>query len=485
MAAEAASGLRPPRVTSSGSAGSSAATAAAAAAAAPAATPVNHTGRDSNGGDSAAAAALDELSQKVVQLTKVIVFLHTRSDGHESRCVALRAACEDEVRQLASQAASLVEVQRRHAMDAEAERAARLEARQKAHTAREATATSAIAELRDFVDSWHASAAASQSAAEERRTREVASVRNRAEHLCVELSAAAARARSDRHWLARQLAGEAARERQVLDATFEETSARLRETHAVESEQMRASREKAVAALRAEHSEVREAAAMEAEIELVADVERQESGLESERCVLEERAGAARLELAEARAASVQARQESAMQQHQLDEMSHDLQERRRRSRDLQTEADRAHSRRLKAEADMRELRRVKATIERSLGGGRSSVVAASALGSPLGVSAGSGSSTCGGGGGATSCSSAAPETERAIGGLSEEVSSAQAKLESLRDELQRSQRLLEERQRALVERGHRALRLGRELEEERKRSDELQRTLLRLEQGG
>merc|ERR1719231_1107807 len=57
-------------------------------------------------------AALAELSQKVVQLTKVIVFLHTRSDGHDTRCAALKSDCEDEVRQVASAATASVDKQR-------------------------------------------------------------------------------------------------------------------------------------------------------------------------------------------------------------------------------------------------------------------------------------------------------------------------------------------------------------------------------------
>merc|ERR1712129_72722 len=114
----------------------------------------------------------------------------------------------------------------------------------------------------------------------------------------------------------------------------------------------------------------------------------------------------------------------------------------------ISLEADRAYDRKLQSETEARNLRRQKATSERLLNG--------------AGV---------------------APQTERALAGLSEDLRGAQVKVQSLRGELRRTQRLGEERRSALQEREQRANRLSQELLEERKRADELQRVLLRLEQ--
>lgn len=398
----------------------------------------------------AAKAALAELSQKVVQLTKVTVFLHTRCDGHEARCAALRASCEDEVRQVSSAAASCVEAQRRHTAEAAAKREevfARLEA---AHKRNQERAVEECAEMRDLAESRHAAIAEATSRAEEERAAEVASVRLRAERLRSELVAAESQARGDRRWLARQLAAEAARERQAMDEAFEQECARLRGSHVLETEAIKAARETSLSQLHVEHDEGRAAAGIQAERELTAALGNQELGFEAERSGLESRASAARDSLAQARSESASAREACEELQRQLDAMSRELQERKKRGRELGQEADRAHSRKLKAEADARALRRQKATIERSLNGG----------------------------------ATGAPQTERALIGLAEDVRAARAKADNLSGEVERSHRLLEQRESAVAQGVKRSELLTQELAEERCRSDELQRMLLRLEQG-
>jgi len=234
-----------------------------------------------------------------------------------------------------------------------------------------------------------------------------------------------------------------------MDGEFEAACARLRNEHAQQVEVLRAGREAAVASQKTLHEALAEAHA-EAEEELVAATMQQEAGLEEERVGLEARAGAAQELLAAARQEMVTAKEECGDLQRVLDEMSRGLQERRRRGHALSADADHAHNRKLKAEAEMRDLRRQKTTIERVLG------------------SAGN-----------------TPHTERAIAGLSEDVRTAQGRLEALRNELARTQRLKQERRKATVGSEELAEQLERELVEERRRSDELQRVLLRLEHDG
>merc|ERR1711924_576046 len=112
---------------------------------------------------------------------------------------------------------------------------------------------------------------------------------------------------------------------------------------------------------------------------------------------------------------------ECAAQQRELDNMARELQEKKRRAHFLSSEADRAYDRKLHAEAEVRDLRRQKAATERLLDG--------------AGV---------------------APQTERALVGLSEDLRGAQLKVQSLRGELRRTQRLVEDRRSALQERGER-----------------------------
>ena len=160
-----------------------------------------------------------------------------------------------------------------------------------------------------------------------------------------------------------------------------------------------------------------------------------------ERGPRKERVAGARAELAEARRSAAACIDESAAQQRDLDNMARELQEKKRRAHFLSLEADRAHDRKLQAEAEARDLRRQKNTTERLLGG-----------------------------------AGAAPRTERALVGLSEDVRCAQAKSQSLRGELARTQRLVEERKAALQERGQRAARLNQELLEERRRRGQMRR---------
>ncbi|CAE8635667.1 unnamed protein product, partial [Polarella glacialis] len=180
-----------------------------------------------------------------------------------------------------------------------------------------------------------------------------------------------------------------------------------------------------------------------------------ELGFKAERRQLEEQVEQENAVLAEARAKAANAKEECAEHQHQLDEMSRELQERKRQGQVLIQESDKACYRKLRAEAEARELRRRKVAMERTLG-------------SP--------SAAANNGG-------AAPEAaERAVVTVSEDLRTAQARLEALRNELGQKQRMLQERRSALVEREQQTKKLAKELQEERRRSDQLQRVLLRLE---
>merc|ERR1712203_966899 len=137
----------------------------------------------------------------------------------------------------------------------------------------------------------------------------------------------------------------------------------------------------------------------------------------NERHMLEEQSQAAQNELNAARAEASAAKDECTAMQRMLDDMSSELQDRKRRSQALSTEMDKLHGRRLRAETEARELRRQKVVIERTLGG-----------------------------------AGAVPQTERAVAHLSEDVRSAQTKLVALQNEAHRTERLIEERRMASSE---------------------------------
>eukprot|EP00439_Symbiodinium_sp_Y106_P062704 s187_g9.t1 len=230
------------------------------------------------------AASLHELSEKVVQLTKAVVFLYTRSDGHEVRRTLSEAAAEEELKQLTT-----------------------------------------------------------------------AELRNR-------ISAAEGRATCDEQWLIRQIAAETHRERRELEKRFEEEGRQMKAQHAELMEQLRG--EKDDREMRAELSERRRAAELEADEALAEAVQRQELSFEAERQNLEnaaERNGAALVEAREESArAKDQCEDSSLERQRVLDEMSRELQERKRQGQTLSKEADVAHQRKLRHENDGRELRRKK-----------------------------------------------------------------------------------------------------------------------------
>ncbi|CAE8614490.1 unnamed protein product [Polarella glacialis] len=400
-------------------------------------------------------ATLAELAEKVVQLTKVIVFLHTRSDGHEARCAALRASGSAEVQQVAAATLVRVEEQRKHTASAAERRELHLVKLERRYAERVQQAQQAAAELRESVRLREEAAKAAAAKAHASQEAQLAEVKGRAERVRCELGAAEARARSDHQWLSRQLQAEASRQRQQMDGEFETASALLRSEYAVRAEQIKSQREAAVSGLRAEHAERREEAVAEANREHAATVEQQELGFKAERRQLEEQVEQENAVLAEARAKAANAKEECAEHQHQLDEMSRELQERKRQGQVLTQESDKACYRKLRAEAEARELRRRKVAMERTLG-------------SP--------SAAANNGG-------AAPEAaERAVVTVSEDLRTAQARLEALRNELGQKQRMLQERRSALVEREQQTKKLAKELQEERRRSDQLQRVLLRLE---
>lgn len=408
---------------------------------------IGFTGPESEEAAARTRAALAELSQKVVQLTKVIVFLHTRSDGHDQRCAALKSACEGEVRQVADTAAACVEAHRQQVSNASTHREQWRGLREKRHSEMRDAAAASIGCLRRAADSQEAACRRSLGQGDSARIETIAGLRSRVGAIQSELDTFVKRAQSDKHWLARQLAAEAAQERVRMDEAFESEVAALRSAHDEEAAALKAARSTATEALRLANSEKRDAVMAEADQERKGAAARQGDSFEAERRDLDEQVAAGREELAEARAASVTCKEECSAQQRELDGMSRELQEKKRRAHFLSGEADRAHDRRFRAESEARELRRQKAAIERTLGN-----------------------------------ATVAPQTEKALAGLSEDVRSAQARMQSLRGELARTQRLVEERKAALLERGQRATRLGQELLEERRRADELQRVLLRLE---
>lgn len=402
-----------------------------------------------SGGNDARAKAIEELSRKVIQLTKVIVFLHTRSDGHEARCSEFQCSGEEETRRVAAAAASYVKDQQKHCSSAASWRKRQLEVHTEQHAMRHTEAEQALGALQAALEHHGETARASFTRADTERTTTILELRHRAERLRTELGAAESRARSDRQWLARQLAGEALGERQRLDKAFDEECAQLRASHATEIDELRVAREASLEALREQLAESRAMAQETAEAELATAVGLQEQTLAAERERLEERNAEASNKLAAARRVAAVADDECAARQRRLDDFSRELQECKRQSQLLAADVDAAHSRKVDAEVEIRDLRRQRNSLEKALTG-----------------------------------AAGAPNTERAVAGLAEDVRNAKARLEALKKEEGRTKRLVEERRKALQEGDHQAVVLARELAEERRRSDDLQRALLRLEHG-
>lgn len=405
-----------------------------------------------------AKAALAELSQKIVQLTKVIVFLHTRSDGHEARMAAIKAEGNLEVKQVAASASRLVEEQRKETAKAVArrdEQVARLERR---YAERVQEAQRAALELREAVRRREDLASATVKTQVARKEVQVTEIRRQAERVRCELSAAEVRARGDQQWLARQIAAETLRQRREMDERFELKAAHLRLEQSELLDKLKREKEVAVAAQRVEHTERRESILAEVEAEHTETLARQERGFQAERRFLQERLAAAQARLASAHNETLAAKEECMAQQRLLDEISRELQERKRQGQVLTQEADRVHSQKLKADTEARELRRKKVAIERTL-------IGASVYGAGPGTE-GQGASA-----------------EKAMLTLSEDLRLAQSRAQALRSEVAQRKRALQERQVIMADREQRAEVLSKDLMDERRRSDELQLVLLRLDQ--
>lgn len=391
--------------------------------------------------------ALANLSQNVVRLTKVVFFLHTRSDVHDARMAALKFFCEEEVRQVAQAAAAEVDKHQRHVAAVAKKQECRRAEKQRQLTLLNDGADKAVEEFRRVYEHRERLQRQKADDAQNSRSITIAGVRKQTLEFQRNLEAAEDRARNDSRWLARQLAAEAARERKSLEQRFEEASSELKRIHAADVEKLKATRESIIEEQKVTQEFGRSEALVEADQEASEALERQSTDLSEQRRKLDDAARELRGKLDAARHEASSAKDRYAELQRELDEMSRDLQEKKKRSRVLSQDADRAHDRKLRAEGDIRELRRRKAAIERSLG--------------DLGV---------------------APQTEKALASLSEDVRAAQGRQEKLRQELDRRQRLATERGNSVVENEQLVERLQKELKDEHARADELQRVLLRLE---
>jgi len=405
------------------------------------------------------AASLHELSEKVVQLTKAVVFLYTRSDGHEVRRTLSEAAAEEELKQLTTAVAKKLECHRQHAAKASSRLNGRVEEMERRYASQVREARQTVDGLRAATQKRHEAAEAAAAARATHRASQATSLRRTAEELRNRISAAEGRATCDEQWLIRQIAAETHRERRELEKRFEEEGRQMKAQHAELMEQLRGEKDDRVQEMRAELSERRRAAELEADEALAEAVQRQELSFEAERQNLEnaaERNGAA---LVEAREESARAKDQCEERQRVLDEMSRELQERKRQGQTLSKEADVAHQRKLRHENDGRELRRKKALLERGLGNPAVPYAEAPET---------------------TNCDA----SERAVVTLSEDLRHAASQVESLRGELHQKKRAVQERRALVEERAQRCEQLTQDLSSERRRSDEMQRLLLRLEQG-
>ncbi|CAK9017816.1 unnamed protein product [Durusdinium trenchii] len=193
-------------------------------------------------------------------------------------------------------------------------------------------------------------------------------LRQEAEELKRKLQHAEARAGCDEQWLVRQIAAETQRGRQELERRFEETSKELKTEHVQVMEQLRSQREERLNELRRTLDEERLRATAQAEEALADAVKRQELSFQVERENLEAAQERQSTSLNEARQEVELAKGQCQERQRVLDEMSRELQERKRHGQMMSKEADLAHGRKLRQETDSRELRRRKVALERSLG---------------------------------------------------------------------------------------------------------------------
>lgn len=398
--------------------------------------------------------AKDELTQKVVKLTKALVFLYTRHDGHEARFTAQKDAKIKEVEEISAWVAKRVEEHHQQSSDASHRLTSRVEDLEQKYAARVREAKSAMEFLKDKVRKEEKASDIVVSAWSDDAQRRALHLRQEAEELKRKLQHAEARAGCDEQWLVRQIAAETRRGRQELERRFEETSKELKTEHVQVMEQLRSQREERLNELRRTLDEERLRATAQAEEALADAVKRQELSFQVERENLEAAQERQSTSLNEARQEVELAKGQCQERQRVLDEMSRELQERKRHGQMMSKEADLAHGRKLRQETDSRELRRRKVALERSLGLK------------------------------ASYTHESATEESRAVQTLSEDLQQAMAQLEELRGELARKKRQLQERRSLVEERSLRSEQLSEDLTSERKRSDEMQRVLLRLEQG-
>lgn len=402
--------------------------------------------------------AKEELTQKVIELTKALVFLYTRQDGHDVRLAALKDAKAKEVAEVTSWVSEKVQAHHQEVSEVSNRLSGRVEDLERKYASRVREAKSSLEDLKEvmrrkekasegLVSSWsHHSG----------RRHHALQLRKDAEDLRRKLQIAEARAGCDEQWLVRQIAAETQRGRQELERRFEERSKELKSEQLQVLEQLRGQREHRINELREELDQERQEASAQAEEALQEAVRRQELSFQVEREnleVVQERQSAS---LNEAREEVLVAKAQCEERQRVLDEMSRELQERKRHGQMMSTEADLAHSRKLRQESEGQQLRRKKMALERSLGVKAAAAYAEHEDGA----------------------------TERAVQSLSEDLRQAMVHLEDLRGDLARKKRQAQERQSLVEERQLRSQQLNEDLTSERKRSDEMQRVLLRLEQG-
>lgn len=155
----------------------------------------------STGGD---AEVLAELSQKIVQLTKVIAFLHTRSDTYESRCQTLRTFYEGEVQQVAGAAAAHIQTQTRHTECATKWFQEQLESLERQQKRQQEESGVAISDLRAVAKTKEAELRRTLLAAEAARNSVLVDLRAEAERVTRTLSAAKSQVRNNAMWFSRE-----------------------------------------------------------------------------------------------------------------------------------------------------------------------------------------------------------------------------------------------------------------------------------------
>eukprot|EP00746_Dinoflagellata_sp_MGD_P083215 gnl/MRDRNA2_/MRDRNA2_33135_c0_seq1.p1 gnl/MRDRNA2_/MRDRNA2_33135_c0~~gnl/MRDRNA2_/MRDRNA2_33135_c0_seq1.p1 ORF type:complete len:420 (-),score=132.39 gnl/MRDRNA2_/MRDRNA2_33135_c0_seq1:163-1422(-) len=397
--------------------------------------------------------ALNGLTKKISQLTKVVFFLHTRNDVSEQRTVQTRSMYDEEIKGIASHAAGQIDRHKKQLdlwVDPACSRE-QISQLDRQHAQLKSSADFYLKELKNNIDEKESSVRQKLDVQYAECERQYCVMKERIQEKSKGLDEILLKAQGNMDWLERQLAEEFDEEKRKLEAEFKARCDGLKQTHQENIEAKRVLREKVIEDQKKAHEDRKQQLAQETESQNHSISISQEQDFAEERTGLEKRLGIAKDKVEEKRSVANEQKGQYDTQQQQLDEMTKAMNEMKNQTRLIQQATDKMYDAKQNAETEIRDLKRKLAQLEKTEGGG--------------------------GGGGSDK-----PHTDRAIASLGDDVSSALARQKALQTQIDRARVLHREREQNVqaieAERGRRA----HELKQERARSDELQRRLLQLE---